>query len=144
MPAAALVPLTLGRLPQLAETKLKVDTVERERDFYFDKLRDIEILCQMPELQSVPVRIGHPCSTLMQAPAPACPELCMGILGDRHARRASIAALHQAAAPADATGGPQVVKYFEQILYATDETEAKECMLEAQKLYAGANGHATK
>ena len=41
---------------QLAETKLKVDTVERERDFYFDKLRDIEILCQMPELQSIPVR----------------------------------------------------------------------------------------
>ena len=41
---------------QLAETKLKVDTVERERDFYFDKLRDIEILCQMPELQSIPVQ----------------------------------------------------------------------------------------
>ena len=41
---------------QLAETKLRVDSVERERDFYFDKLRDIEILCQMPELQSVPVR----------------------------------------------------------------------------------------
>ena len=27
------------------------------------------------------------------------------------------------------------MKYFEQILYATDEAEAKECMLEAQKLY---------
>lgn len=37
----------------------------------------------------------------------------------------------------------QVVKYFEQILYATDEAEARECMLEAQKLYAGSNGHAT-
>ena len=40
----------------------------------------------------------------------------------------------------------QVVKYFEQILYATDEAEAKECMLEAQKLYThqqpGANGGA--
>ncbi len=43
---------------QLAETKLKVDLVERERDFYFDKLRDIEILCQMPELQKVPVRLS--------------------------------------------------------------------------------------
>jgi RP/EB family microtubule-associated protein len=40
---------------QMTELKLKVETVERERDFYFDKLRDIEILCQAPELQSVPV-----------------------------------------------------------------------------------------
>ena len=41
---------------QVTELKLKVDNVERERDFYFDKLRDIEILCQMPLLQSIPVR----------------------------------------------------------------------------------------
>ena len=44
-----------GACLQMAEMKLKVDNVERERDFYFDKLRDIEILCQMAELQSVPV-----------------------------------------------------------------------------------------
>jgi len=42
---------------QVTELKLKVDNVERERDFYFDKLRDIEILCQMPLLQSIPVSI---------------------------------------------------------------------------------------
>lgn len=36
---------------QNTELKLKVDTAERERDFYFEKLRDIEILCQAPELQ---------------------------------------------------------------------------------------------
>ena len=40
---------------QVAGLKLKVDNVERERDFYFSKLRDIEILCQRPELQAIPV-----------------------------------------------------------------------------------------
>ena len=40
---------------QVAGLKLKVDSVERERDFYFSKLRDIEILCQRPELQAIPV-----------------------------------------------------------------------------------------
>ncbi len=43
---------------QVAGLKLKVDNVERERDFYFSKLRDIEILCQRPELQAIPVRIA--------------------------------------------------------------------------------------
>ena len=40
---------------QITELKLKVEIAERERDFYFDKLRDIEILCQAPELADVPV-----------------------------------------------------------------------------------------
>lgn len=41
----------LGCPHQATELKLKVETAERERDFYFEKLRDIEILCQAPELQ---------------------------------------------------------------------------------------------
>ena len=41
---------------QVMELKLKVDNAERERDFYFDKLRDIEILCQTPGLADIPVQ----------------------------------------------------------------------------------------
>lgn len=40
---------------QVTDLKLKVDVAERERDFYFDKLRDIEILCQAPELADIQV-----------------------------------------------------------------------------------------
>ena len=38
--------------------RMKIDTLERERDFYFDKLREIEILCQNKDVASTPVG-GH-------------------------------------------------------------------------------------
>ncbi|KAK2723919.1 microtubule-associated protein RP/EB family member 1-like isoform X1 [Artemia franciscana] len=34
---------------QLVEMKLTVEGMEKERDFYFNKLRDIEVICQEPE-----------------------------------------------------------------------------------------------
>lgn len=40
---------------QMAGMKLKVDEMERERDFYFHKLRDIEILCTISGMQHHPV-----------------------------------------------------------------------------------------
>lgn len=39
---------------EATELKLTIDGLERERDFYFGKLRDIEILCQQPEVESIP------------------------------------------------------------------------------------------
>lgn len=43
---------------QVAALKLTVDNLEKERDFYFGKLRDIEILCQSPDLETLPVVVA--------------------------------------------------------------------------------------
>lgn len=40
---------------KITELKLSVDSLEKERDFYFAKLRDIEILCQCPEIEESPI-----------------------------------------------------------------------------------------
>ncbi|KAJ0975245.1 hypothetical protein J5N97_017210 [Dioscorea zingiberensis] len=39
----------------ITDLKLSVDNMEKERDFYFAKLRDVEILCQRPEVEHLSV-----------------------------------------------------------------------------------------
>lgn len=41
----------------MGEMKLTVDSLERERDFYYGKLREIEVLCQATESEEKAVLV---------------------------------------------------------------------------------------
>ncbi|XP_073039886.1 microtubule-associated protein RP/EB family member 1B-like isoform X1 [Primulina eburnea] len=43
---------------EITELKLSVDLLEKERDFYFAKLRDVEIICQTPELENLTLAVA--------------------------------------------------------------------------------------
>ncbi|KAK8934690.1 Microtubule-associated protein RP/EB family member 1A [Platanthera zijinensis] len=44
---------------QIIWMMLSVDNLEKDRDFYYTKLREIEKLCENPEIQDLPVRNKH-------------------------------------------------------------------------------------
>ncbi|XP_039025348.1 microtubule-associated protein RP/EB family member 1A-like [Hibiscus syriacus] len=43
---------------EITDLKLSVDLLEKERDFYFAKLRDIEMLCQIPKVENNPMAVA--------------------------------------------------------------------------------------
>ncbi|KAL6542597.1 Microtubule-associated protein RP/EB member 1B [Orobanche minor] len=40
---------------EVTDLKVSVELLEKERDFYSAKLRDVEVLCQTPELENIPL-----------------------------------------------------------------------------------------
>ena len=46
---------------EVSELKMSVENLERERDFYYSKLREVEVLCQANEgSQSAPSDLRRP------------------------------------------------------------------------------------
>lgn len=61
---------------QLLDLKLTVDGLEKERDFYFSKLRDIELICQEHESENSPVIAGIIGILYATEVSPACTRQC--------------------------------------------------------------------
>ena len=46
--------LGLALFPQAKEAEIAIESLEKERDFYFEKLRNIEVICQEGENEEIP------------------------------------------------------------------------------------------
>ena len=113
-------------MEQSAELKLKAEVAERERDFYFDKLRDIEILCQAPEFADVAVRCCFFFSFFFSLLLCDFEILLFSKKDDDYSARRLLKLI---------SSFTQVLKTVERVLYAADSEEAKSVMLEAQQEY---------
>ena len=62
---------------EVTELKMSVENLERERDFYYSKLREVEVLCQAHEAEQVPLPSLSRCLTappLLSLSSVLCPS----------------------------------------------------------------------
>eukprot|EP00798_Chlamydomonas_sp_ICE-L_P022909 gene22909-30086_t len=53
--AAATAAATVELTSQLGDLRLRAEGFEKEKDFYYSKLRDIELMCQTPVINEIPI-----------------------------------------------------------------------------------------
>lgn len=141
-----------------------MQTLEHERDFYFDKLRDIEIMCQWPAVAAQPVRRGGArrvridCWGFRGRWCAGSGTVCcrdwlgtwLGCLLPLFTSRQpfpcpsptiTTTPTHTIPAPRPNPRNPlccpQVIKVIERILFAADAEEGQLVMDEAVSLYGG-------
>ncbi|XP_002986326.2 microtubule-associated protein RP/EB family member 1A [Selaginella moellendorffii] len=99
---------------QITELKLTMETLEKERDFYFSKLRDIEILSQTPSLANTPVVMAVQKVLYSEDDGPSVIAQAQAMIPQQHSTAPagplqtprSESVDNQSSAPASEAGGP--------------------------------------